>query len=49
VNVLSFKKSPLYAAFNKETDDKLIKTLNKNNAQMKKSGEIKKIQDKYFH
>lgn len=45
--VYTFKKVEMYAAFNKNTDDLIIKKLNDVIAQMRKSGEIKKIIKNY--
>ncbi|BBH52593.1 substrate-binding periplasmic protein [Fluviispira sanaruensis] len=45
--VFTFKKVKMYAAFNKNTDDSIIKKLNDVLAGMRKSGEIKKINNRY--
>ncbi|WP_186649301.1 substrate-binding periplasmic protein [Fluviispira vulneris] len=45
--VFTFKKVEMYAAFNKNTDDSIIKKLNDIIASMRKSGEIKKINSRY--
>ncbi len=45
--IFTFKKVEMYAAFNKGTDDAIIKKLNDIISSMRKSGEIKKINSKY--
>ncbi|WP_222435645.1 substrate-binding periplasmic protein [Fluviispira vulneris] len=47
VEVFTIKKSELYAAFNKRTDDALIKKLNDLLSQMNKDKTIEKINKKY--
>ncbi len=45
--VFTFKKVEMYAAFNKNTDDSIIKKLNDTILNMRKNGEIKIINKKY--
>lgn len=47
VQLFTFKKVEMYAAFNKDTDDALINQLNKTLINMKKDGTFKKISSKY--
>jgi polar amino acid transport system substrate-binding protein len=45
----TFNKTELYAAFNINTDDKIINQLNKQLKKMKQDGTVKKIYNKYFY
>ncbi|APJ05140.1 amino acid ABC transporter substrate-binding protein [Silvanigrella aquatica] len=45
--LFTFKKVELYAAFNKNTDDAVIKKLNETLDKMKKDGSVTKIFDRY--
>lgn len=47
VPLYTFKKTEMYAAFNKGFDDAIIKKLNETLDKMKKDGSINKIYDKY--
>jgi polar amino acid transport system substrate-binding protein len=47
VPLFTFKKAEMYAAFNKDTDDALIKKLNDTLDKMKKDGTVGKLFDKY--
>lgn len=47
VPLYTFKKTEMYAAFNKDFDDATIKKLNETLEKMKKEGFINKIYDKY--
>lgn len=45
----TFNKTELYAAFNLNTDDKIINQLNEQLKKMKKDGTVKKIYSKYYY
>ena len=47
VPLYTFKKTEMYAAFNKDTDDSFIKKLNETLDKMKKEGVVTKIYSKY--
>lgn len=47
VPLYTFKKTEMYAAFNKDTDEALIKKLNETLDKMKKDGSVGKLFEKY--
>jgi polar amino acid transport system substrate-binding protein len=47
IPLYTFKKTEMYAAFNKETDDAFIRTLNEALDKMKKDGTVTKLFAKY--